>query len=225
MATFPLPTGTYNVGYPDTWGAARPNGRTHQGVDIGAPIDTPLLAIEAGQLTDSSGGAGGTAVTLDTGAGGTWYYAHLSRIAGQVPRTVTEGETIGYVGMTGNTSGPHLHIMRAVGGVPQEDSHATLKAIEGFGTVTPAGGVTGLLEDALGLAGDAAGIVPGSELLGQLVGPVQQITKGLLWLADRDNWLRIMQVMAGAGLVTLGAVVLFRDILTSIPLGPLGSLT
>lgn len=97
----------------DTWGAARSNGRRHEGIDIFAPTGTPVVATSSGVVQKiSSGGAGGNAVWL-LGAGlSRHYYAHLDRVANlRVGDTVRQGQTIGTVGNTGNAQAgrPHLH--------------------------------------------------------------------------------------------------------------------
>lgn len=94
--------------FADTWGASRSGGRSHEGVDMMAPSGTPLVAAESGSATFKTNRLGGNAVWL-TGASGTkYYYAHLSAWEGS-SRSVSQGEVIGYVGKTGNTSVDHLH--------------------------------------------------------------------------------------------------------------------
>jgi len=87
-------------------------GRGHQGVDLGSPCGTPLVAVQAGKVRFAKyhSRAGNYAVidldnsTLDL------VYAHMrepaSVVAGQ---TVVAGQQIGLVGDTGNASGCHLH--------------------------------------------------------------------------------------------------------------------
>lgn len=98
----------------DTWGDPRSGGRPHRGVDIFAPRGTPVLAAAAGVLVQrDSGGAGGLAVYARGMDGRTvYYYAHLSgtRAGLKVGDLLRAGDTLGYVGSTGNVSGsPHLH--------------------------------------------------------------------------------------------------------------------
>jgi murein DD-endopeptidase MepM/ murein hydrolase activator NlpD len=97
----------------DTWGAARAQGRTHQGIDILALQGTPVLAAADGRIVkffDSEHG-GVTIYEFDTTERFVYYYAHLlARAPGLAEGyQVRQGHVIGYVGMTGNAPVPHLH--------------------------------------------------------------------------------------------------------------------
>lgn len=97
----------------DTWGHARAEGRTHEGVDILAPQGTHVRAVADGRIAkffDSERG-GVTIYQFDQSERFVYYYAHLSaRAAGLLEGDqVRQGEVIGYVGMTGNAPIPHLH--------------------------------------------------------------------------------------------------------------------
>lgn len=100
--------------YTDTWGAPRSGGRVHLGVDILAPIGTPLRAYEAGTVTRMNNSSlGGISLYL-TGSSGAnqYYYTHLSGYVTGISAgdKVTAGQHIGFVGDTGNAAGiPHLH--------------------------------------------------------------------------------------------------------------------
>lgn len=85
--------------------------RFHSGTDLAAPLGTPVLAAYAGQvaLADFFGGYG-LAVALDHNKGTQQtLYAHLSEIFVKPGMWVKQGEVIGRVGSTGNSTGPHLH--------------------------------------------------------------------------------------------------------------------
>lgn len=92
----------------DTWGAPRPGGRRHQGVDMMSPLGTPLVAVESGSANFKTNRLGGNVIWLSGSSGTSYYYAHLSAWEGS-SRSVSRGEVIGYVGATGNTSANHLH--------------------------------------------------------------------------------------------------------------------
>jgi murein DD-endopeptidase MepM/ murein hydrolase activator NlpD len=92
----------------DTFGAARPGGRRHEGVDMISPAGTPLVAVVAGNATMHGTSLGGNSVSLAGDDGTDYFYAHLSAYAGG-SRHVGAGEVIGYVGATGDTSVNHLH--------------------------------------------------------------------------------------------------------------------
>ncbi|NPA91609.1 MAG: peptidoglycan DD-metalloendopeptidase family protein [Chloroflexi bacterium] len=85
--------------------------RPHMGIDIAAPIGTPVVASDAGYVVfagwDKTGY--GKIIVLDHGNGFTTVYAHLHSILVRKGQTVARGQRIGSVGKTGNTTGPHLH--------------------------------------------------------------------------------------------------------------------
>ncbi|ASC74030.1 Murein DD-endopeptidase MepM [Halomicronema hongdechloris C2206] len=85
--------------------------RFHSGTDLAAPTGTPVLATQAGQVAvaDAIGGYGLT-VILRHGEGDLESrYAHLSRILVQPGEWIEQGDVVGLVGSTGNSTGPHLH--------------------------------------------------------------------------------------------------------------------
>ena len=78
----------------------------HQGIDITSPEGTPIVAPFAGRAIASPSSLGGNAVIV-YGAAGYVYNAHLSRY-GHLGE-VQAGTVVGYVGQTGDASGPHDH--------------------------------------------------------------------------------------------------------------------
>jgi murein DD-endopeptidase MepM/ murein hydrolase activator NlpD len=86
--------------------------RGHAGIDLMAPYGSPVRAAAAG-IVVSAGWSGeyGKMIDLRSKNGMVTRYAHLSVINAKVRvgRPVASGQTIGAVGMTGNTTGPHLH--------------------------------------------------------------------------------------------------------------------
>lgn len=86
--------------------------RMHKGVDFAAPIGSPILAAGKGvvQIVARKGGYG-KYIRIKHSNEYSTAYAHLSRYAKNIAKgtKVKQGQVIGYVGMTGVTSGPHLH--------------------------------------------------------------------------------------------------------------------
>ena len=85
--------------------------RPHLGVDYGAPTGTPVVAVANGRVISAArSGGSGNMVRLEHNNGYQTYYLHLSRFAnGMRPGArVAQGQTIGYVGSTGLSTGPHL---------------------------------------------------------------------------------------------------------------------
>ena len=86
----------------------------HSGTDIGAPGGTPILAAADGTVTianaiDSWGGGYGYHIKVKHNDTYDTLYAHCSSICVTVGQEVKQGEVIGYVGTTGNSTGNHLH--------------------------------------------------------------------------------------------------------------------
>ena len=82
------------------------------GVDFGAPIGTTVVASDGGTVTKASSGYNGgygTVVEIDHHDGTSSLYAHLSTLLVPPGQSVTPGQALGYIGMTGKTTGPHLH--------------------------------------------------------------------------------------------------------------------
>lgn len=95
------------------YGDSREGGRRrHEGLDIFAPRGTPVLAAAAGVVRSTRpNGLGGNVIWLRDELGRSHYYAHLDRQLVHRGDRVSVGDTIGFVGNTGNarTTPPHLH--------------------------------------------------------------------------------------------------------------------
>jgi hypothetical protein len=91
--------------------------RVHDGIDINVAPGTAILAPTAGTvLRAGDEGDYGNSITIDHGAGLRTRYCHLSRIDVTVGQCVVPGATIGLVGSTGLSTGPHLHFEVSVDG-------------------------------------------------------------------------------------------------------------
>ncbi len=99
----------------DTFNEMRGGDRRHEALDIPAPRDTPVLAVDDGTIARLflSKPGGITIYQFDPTSTYAYYYAHLSRYAEglQERAAVARGQVIGYVGTTGNAppEAPHLH--------------------------------------------------------------------------------------------------------------------
>ena len=88
-----------------------PPGRWHTGLDFPEPKGTPIHAGGVGVVSFAGLNTGGygNLVVVKHRLGFESWYAHMSRIAASVGQRVSGGMTIGYVGSTGHSTGPHLH--------------------------------------------------------------------------------------------------------------------
>lgn len=99
------------------------NGRPHEGIDLRARADTPVGSAGDGVVRFSGWQSGfGRLVIIEHAAAGAGvletFYAHLSGAVVHKGDRVRRGELIGFVGATGNATGPHLHFEVHEGGVP-----------------------------------------------------------------------------------------------------------
>lgn len=93
--------------------------RLHAGVDFGASYGTAIGAAKDGKVIYASQMSGyGNVIIIDHGGGISTLYAHQSSFAVGLGAVVKQGQTIGYVGATGNVTGPHLHFEVRVNGTP-----------------------------------------------------------------------------------------------------------
>lgn len=136
--------------FADTWLAPRGGGRRHEGVDIIASRAGYVYAAVAGTLSkqalDRPGSLAGNAWWLTGADGSYFFYAHLLAFPPglEVGSKVEAGQVIGWVGSTGNASGPHLHFEIHPAGGPAVNPTPAVVAVNGCrSTVPPAqpGGV------------------------------------------------------------------------------------
>ncbi len=106
----PVPTGHKTQGL---------HGPGHRGIDIGAPVGTPIYASAAGKVVATKtgckvgqsrcGGGYGNMAIVEHPNGTRTLYAHMSKLGTNGGAMVAQGQIIGYVGNTGRSTGPHIH--------------------------------------------------------------------------------------------------------------------
>lgn len=97
-------------------------GKSHKGLDIGAPKGTPIKAAASGTVTVAQygySGGYGNYVIISHGNGVQTLYGHCNSLNVSVGQSVSQGQVIAYVGNTGNSYGNHLHLEIRVNGVAQ----------------------------------------------------------------------------------------------------------
>ncbi|HIX41144.1 M23 family metallopeptidase [uncultured Desulfovibrio sp.] len=91
----------------------------HKGMDISARSGTPVVATAEGTVQQAGrDGAYGNSVEVNHGSGLVTKYAHMQRFVVEQGQWVRRGQVVGYVGMTGRATGPHLHYEVRLNGVP-----------------------------------------------------------------------------------------------------------
>lgn len=91
----------------------------HEGIDISNQIGTPVVAPANGVVSDIQNDfVHGKLIVLSHGFGMTTRYSHLGKIFVRVGQKVKRGEKIAEIGMSGKTTGPHLHYEVRLNGIP-----------------------------------------------------------------------------------------------------------
>jgi murein DD-endopeptidase MepM/ murein hydrolase activator NlpD len=140
LASFPVQGPCWFI---DSFMAPRGGGRLHEGVDLIAAAGQYVYAAADGRLSkqtlDKAGSLSGNAWWLTADDGTYFFYAHLSAFAPdlKVGSRVTAGQIIGYVGRTGNASGPHLHFEVHPKGGAAVNPTPIVRAVDGCKTTTP----------------------------------------------------------------------------------------
>jgi murein DD-endopeptidase MepM/ murein hydrolase activator NlpD len=100
----------------------------HTGLDFAAPTGTPILAVAGGTITDEGySGAYGNRTVESLPDGTELWYCHQNSFGTSVGATVQPGQVIGYIGSTGNVTGPHLHLEVHPGGGDPVDPFTALE--------------------------------------------------------------------------------------------------
>jgi murein DD-endopeptidase MepM/ murein hydrolase activator NlpD len=104
--------GAFTSGFGRRWG------RAHKGIDIAAPVGTPIVAAADGVVTVSGHDSGGfgNRVDIQHADGTRTLYGHNSRLLVAVGQHVKQGQQIAAMGSTGRSTGPHLHFEFHVSG-------------------------------------------------------------------------------------------------------------
>ncbi len=102
---YPLKRFIFSSGYGYRWGSF------HGGIDLAAPRGTEIVASDGGKVTHAGWHSGGYGymVTIEHTNGTKTLYAHMSKVTCTVGQKVAQGEKIGEVGSTGNSTGNHCH--------------------------------------------------------------------------------------------------------------------
>ncbi|WP_051542053.1 M23 family metallopeptidase [Clostridium lundense] len=109
-----LSRGTVSSGFGERWG------RMHNGIDIAAPLGTPIHCVSSGKVIYSGWEDGyGNVIKIDNGNNMVTIYGHCSKLIAKKGSSVKKGEKIGEVGSTGRSTGPHVHFEVRKNGVPQ----------------------------------------------------------------------------------------------------------
>ncbi len=97
--------GVLTSGYGQRWG------RMHKGIDIAAPVGTPIVAVAPGVVVSAGWNSGGygNLVEIQHPDGSLTLYAHNNRILVRRGQEVAQGQQISEMGSTGNSTGPHCH--------------------------------------------------------------------------------------------------------------------
>ena len=106
----PLIAGRLSSGFGLRVHPLRAEVRMHSGIDLAAPLGSPIFATDSGRISSAGWQGGyGIAVAIEHPGGLQTRYGHMSRLAVMAGQRVEKGQIIGFVGSTGLSSGPHLH--------------------------------------------------------------------------------------------------------------------
>ena len=133
----PVRTAEFTSGYGTRTDPFRGGAARHQGIDLAAPIGTPIYATADGTVGEAGYNSGGygNLIKLDHGRGIETRYGHLSRILVSPGQRIARGQLIGHMGSTGRSTGSHLHYEvridgRAVNPIPFMKSNDYLLAMQ-----------------------------------------------------------------------------------------------
>ncbi len=124
------------------FGSPRSGGRSHRGIDIAAPLNTPVRAIRSGTVIQVGKHRGlGNFIELEHGSQLHSLYAHLQQTSVEPGARVRQGQVIGTVGKTGNAKSPlitpHLHLEVVKAGLPIDPQQLGLQVVMGNKQASP----------------------------------------------------------------------------------------
>jgi murein DD-endopeptidase MepM/ murein hydrolase activator NlpD len=100
----------------------------HGGIDVSAAVGAAVVATADGVVTWAGPRGGlGNLVLIDHGQGLSTHYGHLSKVHAVVGEEIRRGRSVGEVGNTGRSTGPHLHYEIRLNGVPQDPERFILE--------------------------------------------------------------------------------------------------
>ncbi|HET9334932.1 MAG TPA: M23 family metallopeptidase [Sphingomicrobium sp.] len=133
----PVRTAEFTSGYGTRTDPFQGRAARHQGIDLAAPVGTPIYATADGTVTEAAynNGGYGNLIKLNHGRGIETRYGHLSRILVSPGQRIARGQLIGHMGSTGRSTGSHLHYEvridgRAVNPIPFMKSNDYLLAMQ-----------------------------------------------------------------------------------------------
>ena len=139
----PVRTAEFTSGYGTRTDPFRGGAARHQGIDLAAPIGTPIYATADGIVVAAGWNSGGygNLIKVDHGRGIETRYGHLSAILVRAGQRIVRGQQIGRMGSTGRSTGSHLHYEvridgRAVNPIPFMKSNEYLLAMQQKGAGT-----------------------------------------------------------------------------------------
>ena len=109
--------GSVTSGFGYRWGSL------HAGIDIANGVGTPIRAAKGGTVILAGWNGGyGNCIVIDHGGGFSTLYGHMTRLRASDGQRVSQGDLIGDMGSTGNSTGSHLHFETRLNGTPQDPS-------------------------------------------------------------------------------------------------------
>lgn len=176
-------------------------GGAHKGIDWPLAAGTPLAAVAAGTAQRTYNSAAGNKLNLNIGNGLVAGYHHLSRYAVASGAQVGKGSTVGYVGNTGRSSGPHLHFS-----LKRNGKYVDPAPYLGAGGEGGEGGgwnpFSNLWESIKAKVADGVGGSPFGKLVGKL--PEKLISGARDWVTDKITALGDWGTEAADGLYQRG---------------------